>query len=199
MTAAAPPHGSADHVHDEACAAAHGDVVPPPDPRRLVLVFASPVAEETAVVAGRLGWPVTLLDPDPGRPADAHSVEEAALDAGCDVVVCDHERPELGDLLARVLAGPTRWVGVMGSLRHSAPHVEALHERGVPEADIARVHRPIGLDIGSRTPPEIALATVAGLLADRNGRPGGPFRAPARTAPPSPPTPQTAAQLPRSS
>ena len=39
--------------------------------------------------------------------------------------------------------------------------------------DIALVHRPIGLDIGSREPAEIALSTLAGLLADRNGRPGG--------------------------
>ena len=38
---------------------------------------------------------------------------------------------------------------------------------------IARVHRPIGLNIGSRIPPEIAVSTLAGLLADRNGRPGG--------------------------
>jgi xanthine/CO dehydrogenase XdhC/CoxF family maturation factor len=35
------------------------------------------------------------------------------------------------------------------------------------------VHRPIGLNIGSHTPPEIAVATLAGLIADRNGRPGG--------------------------
>ena len=90
-------------------------------------------------------------------------------------MVCDHERPELGDVLADALAGPPRWVGVMGSPRHTAPHVAALRERGVPEEDIARVHRPIGLDIGSKTPPEIAISTVAGLLADRNGRPGGPF------------------------
>ena len=41
------------------------------------------------------------------------------------------------------------------------------------EDEIARVHRPIGLNIGSRIPPEIAVATLAGLLADRNGRPGG--------------------------
>ena len=64
----------------------------------------------------------------------------------------------------------------MGSLRHTAPHVEALRARGVSETDIARVHRPIGLDVGSRTPPEIALSTVCGLLADRNGRPGGSVR-----------------------
>nr|WP_279499466.1 XdhC family protein [Actinomadura rubrisoli] len=44
---------------------------------------------------------------------------------------------------------------------------------GVPAADIARVHRPIGLNIGSRTPAEIAIATLAGLIADRNARPGG--------------------------
>ena len=49
----------------------------------------------------------------------------------------------------------------------------ALTELGVPAGDIARVHRPVGLNIGSRTPPEIALATLAGLVADRNGRPGG--------------------------
>ena len=39
--------------------------------------------------------------------------------------------------------------------------------------DIDRVHRPVGLNIGSRLPAEIAIATLAGLLADRNGRPGG--------------------------
>jgi xanthine dehydrogenase accessory factor len=40
------------------------------------------------------------------------------------------------------------------------------------------VHRPIGLDIGSRTPVEIGLSTMAGLLADRNGRPGGAYPVP---------------------
>jgi xanthine/CO dehydrogenase XdhC/CoxF family maturation factor len=61
----------------------------------------------------------------------------------------------------------------MGSPRHIGPHVAALGELGVDEQTIARVHRPIGLNIGSRTPPEIAVATLAGLLADRAGRPGG--------------------------
>ena len=95
------------------------------------------------------------------------------LDDRTDVVVTDHDRAELGDVLAAVLAGAPRWVGVLGSPRHAAPHVSALRERGIADADIARVHRPTGLDIGSRTPGEIAVATVAGLLADRNGRSGG--------------------------
>lgn len=45
------------------------------------------------------------------------------------------------------------------------------------QADIARVHRPIGLDIGSRSPAEIAVSTVAGLLAGRAGRSGGVYTA----------------------
>ena len=61
----------------------------------------------------------------------------------------------------------------MGNPRHEGPHVAALTALGVAAEDIARVHRPIGLDIGSRTPPEIAVSTLAGLLADRNGRAGG--------------------------
>ncbi len=159
-------HGH-DHVHDAACAAAHGDAVLPPDSRRVVLVFDSPVAREIVLLAERLEWPVTIFDPTAGALADV------GIDDSCDVVVCDHGRPELGDVLASVLAGPTRWVGVMGSARHTAPHVELLRTRGFSEDDIARVHRPIGLDIGSHTPAEIAISTVAGLLADRNGRSGG--------------------------
>jgi xanthine/CO dehydrogenase XdhC/CoxF family maturation factor len=61
----------------------------------------------------------------------------------------------------------------MGNPRHEGPHVQALKDLGVPPDEIARVHRPIGLNIGSRTPPEIAVATLAGLLADRAGKPGG--------------------------
>lgn len=183
-------HGEPSHVHDEACAAAHGELALPRDRRRLVLVFISPVAEEMAVLADRLGWPVTVVDPDRAR-LDAEpvpyartfpSIAAAGLDDGCDVVVCDHDRPELGDVLADALSGPARWVGVMGSLRHTAPHVAALQERGFPAEQIARVHRPIGLDIGSKIPAEIALSTVAGLLADRNGKTGGPFPAARVTA-----------------
>ena len=171
------------HVHDAAdpaCAMAHGERPVPTGDRRLVVVFASPVARELAHVAAHVGYDVAVLDPLPvdpplGLPCYA-TAGAAGIDARTDVVVTDHDRPELGDVLADVLARPARWVGVMGSLRHTAPHVAALEQRGFPPHDIARVHRPIGLDIGSRSPAEIAVATLAGLLADRNGRSGGPFR-----------------------
>ena len=178
-----PEHGHPDHVHDEACAMAHGELPVPTAQRELVLVFLSPVARELAELGGRLGWSVAVLEPDASvwdaAPTSEVLAQVRAADvrfgADTDVVVCDHDRPELGDVLAEVLTRPARWVGVMGSLRHTAPHVGALRDRGVPEADIARVHRPIGLDVGARSPAEIAVATLAGLLADRNGRPGGFF------------------------
>ena len=164
---------------DIACAMAHGEVPAPSGDRRLVAVFASPVSMQLVHLAAHVGFDCVVLDParDLEGVPTVRSAADAAIDASTDVVVTDHDRAELGDVLAEVLAMQARWVGVMGSPRHTAPHVAALRERGVDEGSIARVHRPIGLDIGSRFPAEIALSTVAGLLADRNGRSGGTYTA----------------------
>ena len=142
--------------------------------RLLVAVFASPVAEVLLRWGAELGFRGRLVDPDPGRGAELTgfaAVEGELADA--DVVVTDHHRPELGGVLRDALTLGARWVGVMGNPRHEGPHVAALTALGVPPEEIARVHRPIGLDIGSKAPAEIALSTLAGLLADRNGRSGG--------------------------
>jgi xanthine dehydrogenase accessory factor len=160
-------------MSDPACDIAHRAPAPP-DGRTLVAVFASPVATYLLHFAADLGYRTFLVDPAPSRPAGAVAqLSSSFVDGSTDVVVTDHDRPELGPVLQDALALPARWVGVMGSVRHVAPHLAALQSRGVGEADIARVHRPIGLNIGSRTPAEIAVATLAGLLADRNARPGG--------------------------
>jgi xanthine dehydrogenase accessory factor len=149
--------------------------------RLLVAVFASPVAQVLLRWGAELGFRTVLVEPgvaDVEVPADRTVADFAELDdelaAGtADVVVTDHHRDELGELLRDALARPTRWIGVMGNPRLEGPHVAALASLGVPEAEVARVHRPIGLDIGSRAPAEIAVSTLAGLLADRNGRSGG--------------------------
>jgi xanthine/CO dehydrogenase XdhC/CoxF family maturation factor len=181
------PH---DHDHtghlpaaaDPACAMAHGDLDPAPDGRTLVAVFASPVGRSLLHFARDTGFRTVLVEPEPSRVTDADRAlagtvltEPAAevLGGDADVVVTDHDRPELGEVLRDALATGARWVGVMGSPRHTAPHLAALAALGVPADEVAKVHRPIGLNIGSRTPPEIALSTLAGLIADRNGRPGG--------------------------
>jgi xanthine dehydrogenase accessory factor len=151
--------------------------------RLLVAVFASPVSAFLLRYAADLGFRTVLVEPDADRVATDHRADVTAggfaeLDgelAGgtADVVVTDHHRDELGELLRDALARPARWVGVMGNPRHEGPHVAALTALGVTAEEIARVRRPIGLDIGSRAAAEIAVATLAGLLADRNGRAGG--------------------------
>ncbi|RFU21858.1 XdhC family protein [Geodermatophilus marinus] len=161
---------------DPTCGVAHGDPAPGVTGRALVAVFASPVAEVLLRWGAELGFRTLLLDPDPDRGADLTAFGALPGDlpeADVDVVVTDHHRPELGEVLRDALARRVRWVGVMGNPRHEGPHVAALAALGLPPEEVARVHRPIGLDIGSRTPAEIALSTLAGLLADRNGRSGG--------------------------
>jgi xanthine/CO dehydrogenase XdhC/CoxF family maturation factor len=164
---------------DPACDLAHGHAAAPPVSRTLIAVFDSPVARFLLRYASDADYRPLLLEPDPDRAhagADGIGVVrdiDGLVDGSTDVVVTDHHRPELGAVLRDALASPARWVGIMGNPRHPPPHVPALTALGVPAAEIARVHRPIGLNIGSHTPAEIALATIAGLIADRNGRSGG--------------------------
>jgi xanthine dehydrogenase accessory factor len=164
---------------DPSCDVAHGAAPAPASTRTLVAVFDSPVARYLLRYAGDAGFRPVLVEPEPdhAQPAGGGVIVaggfDGYLDDTTDVVVTDHHRPELGPVLRDALAGQTRWVGVMGNPRHPAPHIPALAALGVGQTDIDRVHRPIGLNIGSRTPAEIAVATLAGLIADRNGRPGG--------------------------
>jgi xanthine dehydrogenase accessory factor len=174
-----------DHVHDSTCAAAHGQdeavpVVAPAAEKVLVAIFATHVARFLLQYAADAGYHAVLIEPDPVRAeaARAFGAELAeSLDAFApgvaDVVVTDHHREELGVQLRDALAAKARWVGIMGNPRHEGPHLKALADLGVPAEETSLVHRPIGLNIGSRRPAEIAVATLAGLIADRNGKPGG--------------------------
>jgi xanthine/CO dehydrogenase XdhC/CoxF family maturation factor len=168
---------------DPSCAVAHGTAeAPPVAARSMVLVFAGETARYMFEFGRELGFTSVLVEPDPALAEAARawagevvsSPKEATADAGTDVVVTDHHRDELGTVLKDALEIPAvRWIGVVGNPRVRAPHLDLLAELGVDDAQVARVHRPIGLNIGSRTPAEIAVSTLAGLLADRSGKPGG--------------------------
>jgi xanthine dehydrogenase accessory factor len=164
---------------DPSCAVAHGDIPAEIKTRTLVAVFASPVADLLLRYGRDLGYETVLVEPERGRVSNEEASAATVLThfpglgEDADIVVTDHHRVELGPMLAEALKLPARWIGVMGNPRHPGPHVAALKDLGVAEPEIARIHRPIGLNIGSRTPPEIAIATLAGLIADRNGKPGG--------------------------
>lgn len=159
---------------DPNCDVAHGAVPAATQTRTLVTVFASPVAAYLIKFGTDLGFHTVLVEPERARTANpVLTALPADLDETADLVFTDHHRVELAPLLRDALTMPVRWIGVMGNPRHPAPYLAPLTDLGVSPADLERIHRPIGLNIGSKTPPEIALATLAGLLADRNNRKGG--------------------------
>ncbi|HKJ55746.1 MAG TPA: molybdopterin-binding protein [Nitriliruptoraceae bacterium] len=165
-------HDHPDHVHGPDCDLAHG-VGDQPAAGTLMAVFASPLAATLLAWGRELGYDVVLVDPQ--RPATDGTdglrvvADPGSADDATDVVVTDHHRDELADMLDVALDTPARFIGLMGTRRHEGPHVDPLRERGRGDDDLARITRPIGLDIGSRTPPEIAVATLADLIARRTG------------------------------
>ena len=88
------------------------------------------------------------------------------------VVVLSHD-PKFDDpAVLGALERGCRYVGVMGSRKTQAARRQRLLEQGASEADLARVHAPVGLDLGGRTPAETALAILAEIVAVRNGGSG---------------------------
>lgn len=177
-----------DHIHhdhghshdpDDPCALAHTEGVP--DERRpgaLVCVYGSPLSALLLSWGRDLGYRrLVLVEPgDLDHHAIKHAdeivpmVEAANIDEDTDVVITDHDRDDIVEVTDQMLRSDARWLGMMGSARHTGPHVEGLRERGWSEDDIDRIERPVGLDIGSKTPPEIAVAILGGIVADRQGR-----------------------------
>jgi xanthine dehydrogenase accessory factor len=75
-----------------------------------------------------------------------------------------------------VLEREPAYIGLLGNRSRGTAVLRFLAEEGMSAEQIARVHVPIGLDIGARTPSEIALSVIAEALAVRNGRPGTPMK-----------------------
>lgn len=136
-----------------------------PGPAVLVL-GDTPVGRAVAAVALAAGRRVELL-------ADATRLRERPPTRAEAVVLSDHDAPYVDEGLRLALASDAHFVGMLGSRRHAPEVAESLRTSGVSEADIARLHSPCGLDIGSRTPEEIGLSIVAEVVAAERGRPGG--------------------------
>jgi molybdopterin adenylyltransferase len=149
---------------------------------RLLVLAASPVGLEVLRQARALGYDSVLIEAREERITDDHrreagsvvaSVAGVEIDERTDAVHTDHDAPDIAGQLALLLRSPAHFVGVMGSRRHVGPHVEALRSMGFSDEDLARLRSPVGIDVGAKTPQEIAVSIVAGLLAARSGRDGG--------------------------
>jgi molybdopterin adenylyltransferase len=162
----------------------HGSVEVYLEPHRprptLVLVAATDVARALRRQADDLGFDAVLVEPRDERlgAGDRTIRTSAAVDGlavGADdvIVFTDHDLPGIAEMIASALRSPARFIGVMGSRRHVGPYLQELRAMGFSDDDLRRVRSPVGLDLGGRTPQEIALAIAAGLVADANGRSGG--------------------------
>lgn len=145
---------------------------------RMIVVSATDVARELRAAMGPLGTEVTLVEPRSDRVARGDGPVVATL-ADLDLsdydeaVLTDHDAPQVTETLALLLRSPVRFVGVMGSRRHVGPYVDELRSRGFSDKELARIRSPLGLDLGGRTPNEIALSIAAGVVAARHERDGG--------------------------
>ena len=164
---------------------------------RLAVVGAVHIAVPLSAMAEAAGYRVIVIDPRGAfltreRMPEAHLLIDAwpdealpRLDLGPpDAAVCLAHDPKFEDPALRVLLSSTvGYIGAIGSRKTHAARVARLREAGFSEVDIARVHSPVGLDIGAITPPEIALAILAEIVARRRGRRGESMsQPPARAA-----------------
>ena len=136
----------------------------------LVVFAATPVARALVRWAPELGFRTMLAETAADLPA--------SVSGDVYVVHTNHDADDLVPALEAVLPRNPRFIGLVGSRRHTGHHIEALRAKGVPEAVIARIQSPVGLDIGARTAQEIALSILAGLVAVRHGAQGGWKEAP---------------------
>jgi len=147
----------------------------------LVVFSATPVAAALLRWAPELGFRAMLVETRPERlqgaswPAAVTALKELpdALGQELYAVHTDHDAPDLVPALEALLPKEPRFIGLVGSRRHTGHHLEALRAKGVPEEVIARIQSPVGLDLGALTPNEIALSILAGIVAVRRHGRGG--------------------------
>jgi xanthine dehydrogenase accessory factor len=149
---------------------------------RMLVIGASQLSKYLAQIAVGLGYDVTICDPReeysetwdvPGvrlvRTMPDDTVQAMCLDERSAVIALTHD-PKLDDLaLMEALKSPAFYVGAIGSRANNEKRRERLREFDLSDDEIARLHGPVGLYIGSRTPPEIAISILAEVTAIKNG------------------------------
>lgn len=159
-------------------------------PSRLFIVGATHAAVALCRMAKLVGFHVTVVDPRSvyatrERLPEADEIRRAWPDQGLDeneldaysyLVSLTHDAKFDQPTLLKALRSSARYIGAIGSRSTHTRRKEQLREQGFTDDDLARIHSPIGLDIGSRTPEEIAVSILAEILAVRSGRAGAPLK-----------------------
>ncbi|PKN97376.1 MAG: hypothetical protein CVU42_16360 [Chloroflexi bacterium HGW-Chloroflexi-4] len=152
-------------------------------PSRLIIVGAVHIAIPMVGLAKALGFRTLVVDPrkpynnrERFPEADelilewpSEAVERLNPDQGTFIAVVSHDDKLDNPALAAALKSEAAYVGVLGTKRNVAKRLDALRELGVAEEQLARLHAPIGLDIGAVQPEEIALSVLAEIVAIHHG------------------------------
>src|SRR3984885_6934904 len=138
---------------------------------QLIITGAVHISQALAPIGKLVGYDVTIVDPrtafaSPERFPDVKVIAEwpdkalppLNVDRYTAFVALTHD-PKIDDpALLHALARDCFYIGALGSRKTHARRLDRLREQGVADADLARIHAPIGLDIGAGSPPEIAVA-----------------------------------------
>src|SRR4029453_2998477 len=152
-------------------------------PARLIIVGAVHIAQSLPPMATMLDFDVTVVDPR-GAWATANrfpnvkviqdwadeAFQEMGLDVSTAVVTLTHD-PKLDDpALEAALRSDAFYVGALGSKRTHAKRKERLKEAGITDEQFARIHGPVGLNIGAKSPAEIAVSILGQIIEARARR-----------------------------
>ncbi|MEE8147044.1 MAG: XdhC family protein [Longimicrobiales bacterium] len=146
---------------------------------RMVLVGAVHVAQPLARMASYAGFSVSIVDPREAFNTEARfpgmdrllswpdvALADLELDHRTAVVILTHD-PKLDDpALVAALGSPAFYIGALGSRMNQGMRLERMKEAGFDETALARIHGPVGLKIGARTPEEIAAAIMAQVIGE---------------------------------
>jgi xanthine dehydrogenase accessory factor len=159
---------------------------PPP---KMFVIGAVDVARPLLTYATALGFAVTIVDPRapfavPSRFPGAdvlvawpdEVLERATVDERDAIVSLAHDPKFDVPGISAALRTRAGYIGAMGSRGTTARRAAALREAGFTDDDLARLHAPIGLDLGARSPEEIALAVVAEIVKEKHGAAGVSLR-----------------------
>ncbi|MBK8161160.1 MAG: XdhC family protein [Rhodospirillaceae bacterium] len=153
-------------------------------PARIIVVGAVHITQAVAPMAQLAGYEVIIVDPR-GAFATAErfpgvtlsqdwpdeALEKLKPDTRSAVITLTHD-PKLDDpALTVALRSEAFYIGALGSKKTHASRVERLRAAGFADSEIARIHGPAGLDIGAKSPAEIALSVLAQLTAARRQKP----------------------------
>lgn len=157
-------------------------------PQPLLMIFgAGHIAQSLAAIAPELGFRIVVADARKAWATEERFphvdrlivgwpdrvFDEIALDGRTYVVLLSHDARFEDPVLPAVRKAPVRYIGALGSRRTSRTRADRLRDAGWSEDEIARIHAPIGIDIGAEQPSEVAVAILAEMVRVRYGAGSG--------------------------